>query len=373
MIRLVLLFLFLCVIKVSKAQNNQYDEMNVGAVYIPDSLTKSTDKIAGYIKSNFNSDIQKVSAIYAWVTANIKYDKDSANPINLGLDPEAKITVALRRRRGVCENYAAIFNDIAIKSGLTSFVVSGYTKQNGSVDKSGHSWCAISIDNSWYLFDPTWDEGRSIASKYFMVPPSEFISSHMPYDPMWQLLNHPISHKQFYNGDIYQKKDDPYINYADSINAYMQMDSLHKLQSTALRMQQGELYNPLVKNNYNYVKMHIEMINQDKDVNLYNSSVADINDAAAILNNFIQYRNNQFMPEKSDAELLALLDGIDKKLQSSLKKLDAIDKSQATFTIGTQNVRDRINTLMSHLKEQKDFVQRYTSTVKSNRQSLFYK
>ena len=80
--------------------------------------------------------------------------------INSDINPEARITVALRRRKGVCENFAAIFNDICLKAGLTSFVVSGYTKQSGAVDKTGHSWCAVFINKNWYLCDPTWDEGR---------------------------------------------------------------------------------------------------------------------------------------------------------------------------------------------------------------------
>lgn len=371
--KIMLLLLLVFTLKLSKAQEiNEFTEADNLALTIPDSKTNSTDSIARYIKSHLNSDAKKARAIYSWVTANIRYSSDSSNAINLGENQEAKITVALRRRKGVCENYAAIFNDICVKSGLRSFVVNGYTKQNGSVDKMAHSWCAALIDNAWYLFDPTWDEGRT-NSRYFMVQPSEFISSHMPYDPMWQLLNYSISHQQFYNSSFYKRNDVSYFNYVDSINAYFQMDSLHKLQSSALRILHGGLYNPLVKDNYNLIRMHIEIINQDKDVNLYNSSVADLNEATTILNNFIQYRNNQFTPEKTDAELQAMLDGIDNKLHSSLSKLDEIDRSEATFTIGTQQVREKINALMASSKEEKDFVQRYTSTAKSDRQSLFYK
>ena len=220
------------------------------------------------------------------------------------------------------------------------------TKQSGTVDKTSHSWCAIFVDKNWYLCDPTWDEGNIMNSKYFMVQPTEFIESHMPFDPLWQFLNYPISHEQFYSGNIYKRKDIPYFNFSDSVTAYIQMDSLHKLQSTALRIQKQGLYNPRVKDNYNYIKMNIEMINQDKDVELYNSSMADLNDATTILNNFIEYRNKQFTPEKTDAELQALLDGIDNKLDSSLKKLDEVDKSQATLTLGTDPVRDRLNVLL---------------------------
>ncbi len=206
-----------------------------------------------------------------------------------------------------------------------------------------------------------------------MAQPSEFIYSHMPYDPLWQLLDYPISHQQFYSGNIYKKPDSQYFNYTDSITAYIQMDSLQKLKSSALRIQKNELFNPLVKDNHNYIKMHIEMINQDKDVELYTSSVEELNDATNIYNIFIAYRNQQFTPAKTDAELKALLDGIDTKLLSSLKKLDEIDKSQATFTIGTHEVRDRLTTLIARIKDQSLFLEQYLSTAKSDRASLFYK
>ena len=370
--RLLLPFLLLCFVNFAKAQG--YDDSRVvrKALDIPKSLTNSTSDIAAYIKSNFNTDKEKARAIYSWVTANIRFSSDSANIINLGVNEEAKITVALRRRKGVCENYAAIFNDIALKSGLSSFVVSGYTKQNGFVDKTGHSWCVALIDKEWQLFDPTWDEGREMNPGYFMMSPAQFIETHIPYDPLWQLLNYPVTHRQFYSG-VYKMKNTPFFNYADSLNAYVVMDSLHKFQSCALRMQRDELNNKLVKDNYNSIKMNIETINQDKDVDLYNSSVADLNNATNILNNFIQYRNNKFTPEKEDPELDALLDGIDNNLHSALKKLDEIDRSQAVFTIGTDHVRDRISALSNRMKEQKEFLYRYTSTAKNLRQSLFFK
>ncbi len=204
--------LFLFLLNFLKAQS--FDEAWVIAktLAIPKSLTNSTADISNYIKTNFKTDKEKALAIYAWVTANIRYSTDSANHINLGSDEEAKVTAALRRRKGVCENYAAIFNDIALKSGLTSFMVSGYTKQGSFVDKTGHSWCVALIDKSWQLFDPTWDEGRGMNVKYFMISPEEFIETHMPYDPLWQLSDHPITQRQFNTGNGYRGNNPPYFN-----------------------------------------------------------------------------------------------------------------------------------------------------------------
>jgi hypothetical protein len=371
--KMIFLLLFLHLVKLSNAQGvTEYTGIYKLAFNIPDSMANSTDGIAGYVKSHFDSERAKVRAIYAWVTANIKYDKDSANVINLDINREAKITSALRRRKGVCENFAAIFNDISLKAGLTSFVINGYTKQSGTIDKTAHSWCAVFIDKTWYLCDPTWDNGSSMNTKYFLVQPSEFIESHMPFDPLWQLLNYTVSHEQFYSGNLYKNKDTPYFNFSDSVTAYILMDSLHRLQSTALRIQKQGIYNSRIKDNYNYVKMLIEIINQGKDVGLYNSCVTDVKDAATILNNFIEYRNKHFTPEKTDPELAALLAGVDNRLDSSLKKLDVVDRSQATFTLGTESIRAQINTLLEKIKEQKDFLNRYLHTSLSDRRALFY-
>lgn len=340
-------------------------------LHIPPDQTYSTKDIAEYVKQNFVGDKKKLHAIYTWVASNLKYDTDSANVINLGLDPEAKITAALRRRRGVCENYAAIFNDICLRSGITCFIVDGYTKQNGVVDKTGHSWCAVFIDNTWLLCDPTWDEGTG-NTKYFLVQPSEMIESHMPFDPLWQLLNYTVSHKQFYSGNIYSDKKQPFFNYPDSINAYIKMDSLQRLKATAFRIEQSGLYNNMVKNRHDLTKMNIEIIRQDKDVDLYNSSVADLNNAAAIFNTFVEFRNKQFAPSITDNALQALLDGIATKLSTAHKKLDEIARTEATFKFSTDDVRTRLNALAVRVKEQKDFLSIYFNTAVPNRQSLFY-
>ncbi|MDB5200503.1 MAG: hypothetical protein JWO92_2466 [Chitinophagaceae bacterium] len=369
--KLIFLLLLVCCNIFLKAQTYTDWQVDNIILKIPAHQTFSTKDIAEYVKQNFDNDRAKVRAIYTWVAWNIKYDTDSAGVINLGPDPDAKITAALRRRRGVCENYAAIFNDICLKSGLTTFVVDGYTKQNNSVDKTSHSWCAVFIDKNWLLCDPTWDEGTG-NTKYFLVEPAKMIETHMPFDPMWQLLNHPVSHRDFYSGNIYIYKTQPFFNYADSISAYIKMDSLQRFRSSATRIEQGGLYNNMVRNRHEFTKMNIEMIRQDKDVDLYNSSVADLNTATTIYNNFVEYRNKQFTPAITDNALQALLDGIDTKLSAAHKKLDEIEKTEAVFTFSTEDVRNRLNVLAVHVKQQKDFLTLYLNTAIANRQPLFY-
>jgi transglutaminase/protease-like cytokinesis protein 3 len=362
-------FLFCAVL--SKAQSFDDRQIDNLVFRIPVDKTYTTADIADYINKNFTTERKKLLAIYSWVASNIKYDTDSANVINMGLDHSAKITAALRRRRGVCENYAAIFNDLCLKCGIISFIVDGYTKQNSVVDKTGHSWCTVFTDNTWLLCDPTWDESTG-NTKYFLVEPLLMIETHMPFDPLWQLLNYPVSHSMFYTGNIYYHKNLPYINYVDSVTAYIKLDSLQRLKSTAYRIEQSGLYNNMVKNRHDQTKMNIEIIREDKDVDLYNSAVAELNTATNTYNNFVEYRNKKFSPAITDNALQALFNGIDARLSSAHEKLDEIAKTEASFKFSTDAIRDRLNALELRVNVQKDFLKTYLSTAAPNRASLFY-
>jgi hypothetical protein len=365
---LLILLCFICYVFTGYAQGvNEYVRIN-----IPFSQTNSTSDIAAYIKKNFNTESEKVQAIYSWVTANMRYDKDSLHLAILSEDRDNKIMAALQKRKGVCEHFAAIFNDICIKSGIKSFVIEGYTKQLGSIDKSPHAWCTALVDNKWFLFDPTWDAGSwsnglfsgNLRTEYFETPPSIFIQSHMPFDPMFQLLDYPVTYNEFTNGNIQANNRKQYFNYADSIAAYEKMDSLSQYSATASRMENNGSARKMVANRIGQLKMEIEIINQDKDVNLYNSAVTDYNEALAIFNNFLAYRNNQFIPAKTDSEIQAMFDGIEMFISSSNKKIKEVNNSKATLALNTSAIEQKLNDLSAHANEQHIFLKNYLSSAK---------
>ncbi len=128
---IVLVYFFFNTISVNAQGENEYTEIDKIALNIPTSQTNSTADIAAYFKKHFDTDSKKIRAAYTWVTNNIKYDADSIHRVILEEDREEKVKFALRRKKGVCENFAAIFNDICTKSGIHSFVIEGYTMQNG--------------------------------------------------------------------------------------------------------------------------------------------------------------------------------------------------------------------------------------------------
>jgi hypothetical protein len=65
----------------------------------------------------------------------------------------------------------------------------------------------------------------------------------MPFDPLWQLLDHPISNKEFRQGFTRSKKETPVFNYKDSIAAYLQSDTLQQMEATSRRMRETGIDN----------------------------------------------------------------------------------------------------------------------------------
>lgn len=342
------------------------------ALSIPAAITNSTKGIADYIGQHFTGEKEKSRAIYKWVTTNIQYSTDSMYSINWGGNPESKITEALRRKKGVCENYAAIFTDIATRCGLQSFVISGYTKQLGIINKTGHSWCAVNIEKEWLLCDPTWDAGFNADAHWFLISPAAFIETHMPFDPLWQLLEQPISDEDFYRGRSHSSKDKSYFNVADSVKSFLQLDSLRRLESSARRMQALAEKNELQKNWKAYVAMKIAIVYEDKDMDLYNSAVADLNRVTAIYNAFIQYRNSRFILVKPDAELAAMLEPVAAILSAAWEKTGKIGKTVESQQYDTGDLRHQLSILTGRVQAQQDFLKRYLAVDPATREQLFY-
>ena len=156
-----LIFILLLLVQISIGQTSaNYSYVDNKMVSIPENLTATTSEIAGYINSNFTSQDEKMRAIYYWVTSNISYDiPNMYQPNNLD-SPLVKITNTLKTRKGVCIHYAEVFNEIANKVGVKSYIIGGYTKQFDELATISHAWNASQIDGKWFLFDVTW--GRRI-------------------------------------------------------------------------------------------------------------------------------------------------------------------------------------------------------------------
>jgi len=359
--------LFFYVVQSVDAQDHSAAERMY--VSIPSSQTATSAGIAAYINSHYHTDEKKVEVIYSWLTSNIKYDADSIHYVILDEDNEQRVSYALRRKRGVCENFAAIFTDLCNQCGINSFAVEGFTKQGGFLDRAPHVWCVALVNNELGLYDPTWDAGR-IGSmsfdpryKYFKVPPAEFIQTHLPFDPIFQLLNYPVNYNDFVRGNTQQNGRKNYFNYKDSLEAFKNMDRLSQYAKEESRIKNAEWPAFKIETKLKRIKFQMEVLNQDTDADLYNAAVADYNVAINSLNIFLTYRNNQFQPKKSNAEVQILFQNVQNLIRSANEKLKRIDSSKASLQLDTGDIQKKLEDLKSNLKQQELVFKNYTDAA----------
>lgn len=370
-----------------KAPINQFASIDKKAALIPGTATKSTQSIAEFINTNFTTSNEKVRAAFIWVASNLEYDVDNMYAINYYETDSDKISKALATGKGICENYAAIFNDICSKCNIKSFLVEGYTKQNGFTDYIPHAWCAAYVDTAWYLFDPTWGSGyvsngkfyKRINNIYFKAQPSLFIKDHMPFDYLWQFLNYPLSNAEFYAGKIVSNTSKPYFDYKDSINTYEHLNHVDQLTAEARRIETNGLKNSMIFDRYQHIKIDLENekiiaqnARQNLITNFYNASLIDYNIAIKDFNDFIDYRNHKFSPEKTDEAIKAMLDSVTSRINTAKKNLNQISNAQASDQKIIDQLKDAITDLEKHEREQQDWLTLYLSRSRSKRKLMFY-
>jgi len=190
---------------------NRLAELDAYAKSTPKNVESDCQTLAAYLIEPATNESEKARLIFSWIAFHIKYDAKSFNSGNYG-DMSAR--GVLKSRLGVCEGFANLFKALCEAGGLECAFISGYSKGYGyrpkqKFNKPGHAWNAVKADGHWYLMDATWGQGygdsrngrlvvRVRFDDYWFAPPSrEFIFTHLPEDPAWQLLEDPISMEQF--------------------------------------------------------------------------------------------------------------------------------------------------------------------------------
>jgi hypothetical protein len=359
---------------------SEFSQIDLKMSKMPDSIKKSTSSIAKYINNNFKTDSEKIRCVFYWTISNINYDIEKYN--NILKDPKAystetsleRIENTLVTKKGVCQNYSEIFADIANQLNIKTYVIPGYTKQNGEVSKSSHAWCASKIDGKWFLFDPTWGSGyvknnqffKKVNNIYFKINPTTHISTHIPFDYLWQFLNYPITNQEFYDGKTQIDKSKSYFDFEKEIDIYEKFSEEEKAIKATERIEKNGLKNNLITN----------YLSEKKAIKNYESLTkinSDYNNAILLFNDFINYRNNQFKPKISDEELSKMIQTVKEKFtdcQDRIFNLGVIDSQNIQ---NVKNIKKSMLDVLKAVDEQEAFVKEYLSKGKLGRKSMFTK
>jgi transglutaminase superfamily protein len=173
------------------------------------------------LTSAAQTDKQKVSLIFRWITENISYnikaggrnrniyvyeqpDDDDTGRIIKPLNLRVAETV-LKRRMAICDGYARLFKAMCDNAAIPCEIITGYARTGWGNRRTGfssnHTWNAVYFDSAWHLLDATWASGftnfagdlftQHYDEKYFLTPPEQFVQDHYPEDVRWTLLKEP--------------------------------------------------------------------------------------------------------------------------------------------------------------------------------------
>lgn len=182
------------------------------------------DSLARFISANYTSDLEKVRAVYSWITNHITYNTGSYKPrsavVKYPFDPMDTASVwpsgdemtarkVMLRKVAVCDGYSRLFKVVCQYLGVEAAVVHGYGRTLGMGSqgfRTNHTWNAVFVDSAWHLVDVTWAAGHIdfrddfVAQQndyYFLTPPERFIHDHYPEELKWTLLNQPPTLAEF--------------------------------------------------------------------------------------------------------------------------------------------------------------------------------
>jgi hypothetical protein len=313
-----------------------------------DNTDNRVETLASSITENLPDDQEKAFAIYAWVAQNIEYDFLGVENVTMGFESSQVVEEALTKGKGVCQHYAELFHALAEESGLTSIVVFGYTRQNGKIDKVPHAWSALMIDSSWYLFDPTWGAGyfdgtnyqHQFREKYFKVKPAEMIKSHMPFDPLFQFLEKPVTHENFKKGKF--QPGDLSIDYKKEIIRFRSLDRENQIAESMVRVKDFGIANTMVRGYYSNLNRQHQVYIANRQVDLHNEAIDKFNKVVADYNNYAQEMNalgGRFPNNSSNIEAkLNQLESDAVEVQALFNQVDAPARLALTLAENQENL-----------------------------------
>jgi hypothetical protein len=294
-------FLILLLSVVSLFGQTGFEEIDSASQKVSKGL-KTVDEIALYLTKDLKQKEEKVRAIYIWVTHNIQYDMALVNnPITY--TEETNIAdEALKNRKGVCEHYAQLFNRMCTAIGITSYVISGYTRQSegATIDPLNHAWTGVVINNQYYLVDATWDAGyfdkstyvHEFQDEFFLLEPKEFIKTHMPFDPIWQFHNNPITHTEYMIEDFSKLSRVGNYTFRDSIATMIALDTIYRIEKSIARIQKAGVTNTLIQEEINANEELLEYYKYNSWLESFNNFNGELITAVNEINLAVAYHNS---------------------------------------------------------------------------------
>ncbi len=266
-IRFCFLILFFCCLPgISALQAQTFGLIDNRAETAPDSVANTPENLVAYLTKDLTNPTQKARAIAAWIAFQVQRDGYRRKILiqysnRNARAPESLKNDVFKTRIGTPQEFAALFQQLAMHAGLESVVIDGFAgydipsfryqdpvyaagevilrrysnHTNYPLQRYRAAWNAVKINDDWKLLDTYWmiaadhlyaaqdissdramrrfldkrmnrlpsraelTRGKRINNDFFFAPPRRFVKTHFPLDSRWQLLPVPVSWSSFTN------------------------------------------------------------------------------------------------------------------------------------------------------------------------------
>lgn len=330
------------------------------ALKISPQETSTSKGISSYVKTRFASDSARVRAIFVWVANNISYDVEK---LRLRSETTQKTTIEdiLKTRKAVCQGYAELMVDLLKDCNIRAMMVPGFGRQpDGTISQISHAWVAAEVNNKWWLFDPTWAAGTvdnwkfnsRFSNRYYKVLPEDMIRDHMPFDPMLQFLNYPVSANDFYDAKTAINTSGKYLNYADSLKLHYSLGQPDQLKHAIARIQANGIRTDAIRIEVDRMTKYLQSF--DSKVGL-DSAQSHYKQAIDLFNRYVKNKNERFASAKPE-EIQAMIDGALKHVITAREMLAAIVPNDPQMNRIVYEMKNELYRFSQHVDQENAFV-----------------
>lgn len=250
------ILIYFCIIQNVHGQLDEKRKFTLDSLvsFIPKDKLFNLDSVHAFLHRYGQSDEERVWMYYGYLGIYYTYDYKRYGDRKA---PDFSPQYTAQRRKGVCRDYARVFEYLCLKSNIPCLISVGksperffkkfkrYKFQFRSY--SNHEWNLVKFNHTWHIIDATWSgiekkekisvwnskfkkyEQKTIkisSRKYYDGDPMEMSKNHVPIHPAFYLLTEIPTYKMSLKKRKKQKRLDYYAsNYdyqtvLDSIDNY---------------------------------------------------------------------------------------------------------------------------------------------------------
>ncbi len=203
---------------------------------MPKAKVEHFENAHHYLDSCGKNELEKVYLFYGFIATHFKYDFKRMSDKNA---PVFISAYTCSKEKGVCRDFARLFEDLCKRSNIPCMYVigNGKTKLFNEVFKkkkrhANHAWNVVKINDEWKLIDATWsmiltvdklkikseDEKttslikvKHVSHEYFLADPTFFQKTHRPLHPAFYCNDSVPTWKKCYH--VFKLKKFKHLNY----------------------------------------------------------------------------------------------------------------------------------------------------------------